>query len=68
MEKNGTVLEAERLFQAVRTRVVSTSQKLPAQQIPTYDTTHVAGNQSLGVLIFVPRSLSIRLFALCIPP
>lgn len=53
---NATILEAERLFWAVRTRVVSTSQKLNAEQIPTYDPIHMAGHESLGDFIFVPRS------------
>ncbi|BCA53238.1 hypothetical protein W02_03780 [Nitrospira sp. KM1] len=53
LEDNGSVLEAERLFWAVRTRVVSTSQKLNAEQIPTYDPIHMAGHESLGDFIFV---------------
>jgi len=57
LEENSTVLEAERLFWAVRTRVVSTSQKLNAEQIPTYDPIHMAGHESLGDFIFVPRTL-----------
>jgi peptidoglycan hydrolase CwlO-like protein len=57
LEENATVLEAERLFWAVRTRVVSTSQKLNAEQIPTYDPIHMAGHESLGDFIFVPRAL-----------
>lgn len=55
LEENTTVLEAERLFWAVRTRVVSTSQKLNAEQIPTYDPIHMAGHESLGDFIFVPQ-------------
>jgi hypothetical protein len=57
LEENTTVLEAERLFWAVRTRVVSTSQKMNAEQIPTYDPIHMAGHESLGDFIFVPRQL-----------
>lgn len=57
LDENNTVLEAERLFWAVRTRVVSTSQKLNAEQIPTYDPIHMAGHESLGDFIFVPRAL-----------
>jgi len=52
-EDNSSILEAERLFWAVRTRVVSTSQKLNAEQIPTYDPIHMAGHESLGDFIFV---------------
>ncbi len=55
LEENNTVLEAERLFWAVRTRVVSTSQRLNAEQIPTYDPIHMAGHESLGDFIFVPQ-------------
>ncbi len=57
LEENATVLEAERLFWAVRTRVVSASQKLNAEQIPTYDPIHMAGHESLGDFIFVPQAL-----------
>ena len=57
LDENNTVLEAERFFWAVRTRVVSTSQKLNAEQIPTYDPIHMAGHESLGDFIFVPRAL-----------
>ncbi len=56
-EENATALEAERLFYAVRTRVVSTSQKLNAEQIPTYDPIHMAGHESLSDFIFVPLAL-----------
>jgi hypothetical protein len=57
LEDNVSVLEAERLFWAVRTRVVSLSQKLNAEQIPTYDPIHMAGHESLGDFIFVPQGL-----------
>ena len=55
LEENNSVLEGERLFWAVRTRVVSTSQKMNAEQIPTYDPIHMAGHESLGDFIFVPQ-------------
>jgi uncharacterized caspase-like protein len=55
LEENTSVLEAERLFWAVRARVISASQKLNAEQIPTYDPIHMAGHESLGDFIFVPR-------------
>jgi hypothetical protein len=55
LEENMSVLEAERLFWAVRTRVVSLSQKLNAEQIPTYDPIHMAGHESLGDFIFIPQ-------------
>ena len=55
LEENTSVLEAERFFWAVRTRVVSTSQKINTEQIPTYDPIHMAGHESLGDFIFVPQ-------------
>lgn len=55
LEENTSVLEAERFFWAVRTRVVSTAQKMNAEQIPTYDPIHMAGHESLGDFIFVPQ-------------
>lgn len=57
LDENNTLLEAKRLFWAVRTRVVSTSQKLNAEQIPTYDPIHMAGHESLGDFIVVPQTL-----------
>jgi uncharacterized caspase-like protein len=55
LKENTSVLEAERLFLAVRARVVSASQILNAEQIPTYDPIHMAGHESLGDFIFVPK-------------
>ena len=56
LEENTTILEAERLFWAIRTRVVRTSQIMNDEQIPTYDPIHMAGHESLGDFIFVPQS------------
>ncbi len=55
LEENTAVLEAERLFWAVRARVISATQKLNNEQIPTYDPIHMAGHESLGDFIFVPQ-------------
>jgi peptidoglycan hydrolase CwlO-like protein len=55
LEENNTVLEAERLFWAVRHRVIEASQQLQVEQIPTYDPIHMAGHESLGDFIFVPQ-------------
>lgn len=55
LEENNTILEAERLFRAVRHRVIDASQKLQSEQIPTYDPIHMAGHESLGDFIFVPQ-------------
>lgn len=57
LEENTIILEAERLFWAIRTRVVSKSQKMNAEQIPTYDPIHMAGHETIGDFIFVPRGL-----------
>ncbi len=55
LQDNATVLEAERLFWAVRTRVLSDAKRLNFEQIPTYDPIHMAGHESLGDFIFVPQ-------------
>lgn len=55
LDENTSVLEAERVFLAVRARVISASQQLDAEQIPTYDPIHMAGHESLGDFIFLPR-------------
>jgi uncharacterized caspase-like protein len=55
LEENTSVLEAERLFWAVRARAISASQKINVEQIPTYDPIHMAGHESVGDFIFVPR-------------
>lgn len=56
LEDNTSLLEAERLFWAVRTRVFSTAHQFRAEQLPTYDPLHMAGHESLGDFIFVPKS------------
>jgi hypothetical protein len=56
LQDNTTLLEAERLFWAVRTRVLDQSQKLRLEQLPTYDPIHMAGHESLGDFIFVPQN------------
>jgi hypothetical protein len=55
LEENTSVVEAERIFLAIRARVISASQKFNAEQIPTYDPIHMAGHESIGDFIFVPR-------------
>ncbi|MDF0665814.1 MAG: caspase family protein [Nitrospira sp.] len=57
LEENDAVLEAERLFLAIRSRVVSTSQQMHTEQVPTYDPIHMAGHESIGDFIFVPQAL-----------
>jgi hypothetical protein len=57
LEENSIILEARRLFDAIQARVVSTSQEMGVKQIPTYDPIHMAGHESIGDFIFVPRAL-----------
>ena len=56
LQDNMIVLEAQRLFWAVQARVVSVSQEMALEQIPTYDPIHMAGHESLGDFIFVPQA------------
>lgn len=58
LEENNTILEAERLFLAIRSRVVRMSQEMGVEQFPTYDPIHMAGHETIGDFIFVPKSLS----------
>lgn len=55
LEDNLIIVEAGRLFDAIQARVMSTSQKLGSKQIPTYDPIHMAGHESIGDFIFVPK-------------
>ncbi len=56
LEENSEILETERIFLAVRNRVMKTAQTLNAEQIPTYAPVHLAGHESLGDFIFVPQT------------
>lgn len=55
LQENQIILETERLFWAVRTRVVNASSKYDMEQIPTYWPIQFAGHESLGDFIFVPQ-------------
>ena len=57
LEENSIILEARRLFDAIQARVISTTEKIGLKQIPTYDPIHMAGHESIGDFIFVPRAL-----------
>ncbi|MGH2360560.1 MAG: caspase family protein, partial [bacterium] len=57
LRENAVIMEAERLFWAIRTRVLARSQTLHLEQLPTYDPIHMAGHESLGDFIFVPLGL-----------
>jgi len=55
LEENDSILEGERLFLAVHARVTKSAHRLHFEQIPTYSPIHLAGHESLGDFIFVPR-------------
>ncbi len=55
LAENQTILETERLFLAVRTRVVQASGRYDMEQIPTYWPIQFAGHESLGDFIFIPQ-------------
>ncbi len=56
LRENQIILETERLFWAVRTRVVKAASRYDMEQIPTYWPIQFAGHESLGDFIFVPRA------------
>ncbi len=53
--ENQAILETERLFLAIRTRVVSAAGEFKMEQIPTYWPIQFAGHESLGDFIFIPQ-------------
>ncbi len=55
LRENREILETERIFLAVRNRVMKSAQGLNTEQIPTYSPIHLAGHESLGDFIFVPK-------------
>ncbi len=55
LSENQTILETERLFLAIRTRVVSAAGEYKMEQIPTYWPIQFAGHESLGDFIFIPK-------------
>ena len=55
LEENREILETERIFLAVRNRVMNAAKQLNTEQIPTYAPVHLAGHESLGDFIFVPQ-------------
>lgn len=54
LQENGLVLEAERLFLAIRERVSGAAFDLNVRQIPTYEPIHMAGHEA-GDFVFVPH-------------
>jgi len=55
LEENKEILETERLFLAIRTRVVTAADQYHMEQIPTYWPIQFAGHESLGDFIFIPH-------------
>ena len=53
--ENQTILETERLFLAIRTRVINAAGEYKMEQIPTYWPIQFAGHESLGDFIFIPH-------------
>jgi hypothetical protein len=62
LQETDTALETERLFWAVKARVVQKAQGMHFEQIPTYAPIHMAGHEGLGDFVFVPaaRQPSVR--------
>ena len=54
LDENQAILETERLFLAIRTRVVHAAGEYRMEQIPTYWPIQFAGHESLGDFIFIP--------------
>ena len=55
LQENAIILETERLYWAVRTRVVASAGRFKIDQVPTYWPIQFAGHESLGDFIFVPQ-------------
>ena len=55
LAENRTILETERLFLAIRTRVVNAADQYNMEQVPTYWPIQFAGHESLGDFIFIPH-------------
>ncbi len=53
--ENQAIIETERLFLAIRTRVVKAADQYKMEQVPTYWPIQFAGHESLGDFIFVPH-------------
>ncbi len=61
LEENTEILETERIFLAIRNRVMRAAQRLNTEQIPTYAPVSMAGHESLGDFIFVPTTSGLQL-------
>ena len=54
LSENRAPLETERLFWAVRARVMQTAERMKFEQVPTYAPIHMAGHEGFGDFVFVP--------------
>jgi uncharacterized caspase-like protein len=54
LSENKAPLETERLFWAVRARVMQTAERMKFEQVPTYAPIHMAGHEGFGDFVFVP--------------
>jgi hypothetical protein len=54
LSENTAPLETERLFWAVRARVMQTAERMKFEQVPTYAPIHMAGHEGFGDFVFVP--------------
>jgi uncharacterized caspase-like protein len=60
LTENHDVLETERLYWTVRSRVVQAAEKMQFEQIPTYGPIHMAGHEGFGDFVFVPVALPTK--------
>jgi hypothetical protein len=56
LKENTGPLETERLFWAVRSRVVQAAERMKFEQVPTYAPIHMAGHEGFGDFVFIPVS------------
>jgi len=54
LSENTDPLETERLFWAVRSRVVQAAARMKFEQVPTYAPIHMAGHEGFGDFVFIP--------------
>ena len=63
LDENTEILETERIFLAIKNRVMRSAQRLNTEQIPTYAPVYMAGHESLGDFIFVPNTSDLQLLS-----
>lgn len=57
LRENEDILETERLFWAVKARVIDAAKALQTDQVPTYSPIEFAGHEALGDFVFNPQPL-----------